>query len=155
MDGQKIIFPDIATAPRFTLDEIGYYSSNTTYFIPRVDRYLLGLLNSALGKFYFVRTCAGLEGASETYLRFFGQYLEGFPVRVIDFNDHEDKSGGCCIVKLVDNMLQLHPRLAEAKSAHDRDLIQRQIDATDQQIDEWGDQLYGLTAEEIKIVEGE
>ncbi len=30
MDEPKIIFPDIATAPRFALDEMGYYSSNTT-----------------------------------------------------------------------------------------------------------------------------
>ena len=41
-------------------------------------------------------------------------------------------------------MLQLHPRLAAAKSAHDRDLIQRQIDATDRQIDELVYQLLEL-----------
>ena len=58
------------------------------------------------------------------------------------------------MVKLVDTMLQLHPRLAAAQAAHDRDLIQRQIDATDRQIDALVYQLYGLTEEEIKIVEG-
>jgi hypothetical protein len=59
MDGPKIVFPDIATAPRFTLDEAGHYGSNTVYFIPRSDLYLLGLLNSRLGYFYFRATCAG------------------------------------------------------------------------------------------------
>ncbi len=58
------------------------------------------------------------------------------------------------MVKLVDTMLQLHPRLAAAKSAHDRDMLQRQIDATDSQIDTLVYQLYALTDDEIKIVEG-
>ena len=84
MNNPKIIFPDIATAPRFALDEFGYYGANTTYFIPLNDLYLLGLLNSKIGYFYFTRTCAGLEGQKETYLRFFGQYLEGFPVHSIN-----------------------------------------------------------------------
>jgi type I restriction-modification system DNA methylase subunit len=80
MDAHKLIFPDIATAPRFALDTEGFYGSNTTYFIPRRDHYLLGLLNSKVGNFYFSVICAGLEGKTEIYLRFFGQYLEGFPV---------------------------------------------------------------------------
>ena len=62
-------------------------------------------------------------------------------------------------------MLQLHPHLAPAKTADDREMIQRQtphpavadVDATDQQIDALvaSRVLYSLTAEEIKIVEGE
>ena len=57
-------------------------------------------------------------------------------------------------VELVDTILQLHLRLAAAQTAHDREMIQRQIDATDKQIDALVYQLYGLTDEEIKIVEG-
>ncbi len=53
----------------------------------------------------------------------------------------------------VDTMLQLHPRLASAKTAHDREMIRRQIDATDRQIDALVYELYGLTEDEIKIVE--
>jgi hypothetical protein len=34
-------------------------------------------------------------------------------------------------------------------------LFQRQIDATDRQIDQFVYELYGLTEEEIKIVEGQ
>lgn len=153
MDGAKIIFPDIATRPRFALDETGYYSSNTTYFIPRRDLYLLGLLNSRVGNFYFERTCAGLEGQGETYLRFFGQYLEGFPVRSINFSDPADKARHDRMVELVELMLELHKRLHAANSQADRELYQRQIDATDQQIDALVYELYGLTAEEIQVVE--
>jgi type I restriction-modification system DNA methylase subunit len=154
MDQPKIIFPDIATRPRFALDEVGYYSSNTTYFIPRRDLYLLGLLNSSLGCFYFERTCAGLEGKNETYLRFFGQYLEGFPVRTIDTSNKTDEARHDKMVSLVDQMLSLNKRMPEAKTNHEKTSLQRQIDATDQQIDQLIYELYGLTEEEIRIVEG-
>jgi len=52
-------------------------------------------------------------------------------------------------------VLELHKRLYVAKSAANRELYQRQIDATDREIDRLDDDLYGLTEEEIKIVEGE
>jgi hypothetical protein len=155
MDGPKIIFPDIAIAPRFTLDEIGYYSSNTTYFLPHTDRYLLGLLNSKLGKFYFVKTCAGLEGASETYLRFFGQYLENFPVRVINCKNYQDRITHDEMEQLVDSMLGTHKQLIEAKLKTQRELLQLRIEETDREIDRMVYELYELTDEEIKIVEGE
>jgi restriction endonuclease TaqI-like protein len=153
MEAPKIIFPDIATSPRFTLDRRGHYGANTTYFIAREDFYLLGLLNSLLGKFYFVQTCAGLEGTGETYLRFFGQYLEGFPVRSIDIAKSADKDRHDRMVSLVERMLESHKELAAAKSEYAKINIQRQIDATDSQIDKLAYELYELTPDEIKIVE--
>ncbi len=154
MDAPKIIFPDISTNPRFALDDVGYYSSNTTYFIPRRDLYLLGLLNSSLGHFYFLKTCAGLEGKNETYLRFFGQYLEGFPVCNIDTANKTDKARHDKMVSLVDQMLSLNMQLAVVKTDHEKTALQRQIDAIDQQIDKLAYELYGLTDEEIKVVAG-
>ncbi|MCR4291286.1 MAG: hypothetical protein NUV76_00250, partial [Candidatus Kuenenia sp.] len=53
----------------------------------------------------------------------------------------------------VNQMLELHRQLASSKTNHDKTVIQRQIDATDRQIDQLVYELYGLTAEEIKIVE--
>jgi hypothetical protein len=52
-------------------------------------------------------------------------------------------------------MLDLHKRLLETKTGHQKTLIQRQIDATDRQIDGRVYDLYGLTEEEVKVVEGE
>jgi type I restriction-modification system DNA methylase subunit len=154
MDGAKIIFPDIATEPRFALDETGFYASNTAYFIPRRDLYLLGLLNSRFGAFYFKRVCAGLEGTSATYLRFFGQYLEGFPVRRIDFSSPAEEARHDKMVSLVERMLELHRRRQAAESDGERELLQRQIDSTDGEIDALVYELYGLSEEEIRIVEG-
>ena len=55
--------------------------------------------------------------------------------------------------QLVEQMLSLNKHLTEAKIDHDQTLIQRQIDATDNQIDKLVYELYDLTPEEIAIVE--
>ena len=51
-------------------------------------------------------------------------------------------------------MLDLHQKLAAAKVPDEKTRIQRQINATDKQIDSLVYELYGLTDEEIKIIEG-
>ena len=58
------------------------------------------------------------------------------------------------MVKLVETIQSLHQQLAKARTADDKTLIQRQIDATDRQIDRLVYELYGLTEAEIAIVEG-
>jgi hypothetical protein len=50
-------------------------------------------------------------------------------------------------------MLELHERLAGARVERERAVIGRQIEATDRQIDRLVYELYGLTEDEIKIVE--
>lgn len=50
-------------------------------------------------------------------------------------------------------MLHLHEKLAAATIPTDRGLYQRRIEATDEQIDGLVYELYGLTEEEIAIVE--
>ena len=57
------------------------------------------------------------------------------------------------MVELVDRMLDLHQQLAEAKTPQTKTVLQRQIETTDRQIDELVYELYGLTEDEIKIVE--
>jgi hypothetical protein len=44
--------------------------------------------------------------------------------------------------------------MASAKTEHDKTALQRQIDATDRQIDRLVYELYELMGEEIRIVEG-
>jgi hypothetical protein len=148
----KIIYPDIASTCRFALDQNGYFGSNTTYFISGKDLYLLGILNSKLAQFYFSKTCAGLEGGGKIYLRFFGQYLEEFPVHRIDLSDSSEVNRHCRIVELVGQMLDLQKKVSKTKIPQEKEALRRQIEAIDRQIDELVYQLYGLSAEEIKIV---
>jgi hypothetical protein len=49
----------------------------------------------------------------------------------------------------------LHQHLDEDHLPEDKERLQRQIQATDRQIDRLVYELYGLTEEEIRIVEGE
>ncbi len=57
------------------------------------------------------------------------------------------------MVALVEDMLVLHQKLAAATIPADKTLYQRQIEATDRQIDALVYELYELTEEEIEIVE--
>jgi predicted nucleic acid-binding Zn-ribbon protein len=57
------------------------------------------------------------------------------------------------MVELVEAMLQLHKSLAAAKTPNEKEALQRQIAATDVQIDQLVYELYDLTDDEIKIVE--
>jgi Xaa-Pro aminopeptidase len=57
------------------------------------------------------------------------------------------------LVALVDKMLGLVPKLRAAKSEQERATLQNAVDATDQQIDRLVYDLYGLTEEEIALVE--
>jgi hypothetical protein len=50
-------------------------------------------------------------------------------------------------------MLSLNKQLPAAKTDHEKTVLQRQIEATDKQVDHLVYELYGLTEEEIKIVE--
>ena len=164
MEQAKILTPSIAKRASFTLDRAGQF-----YFVGsgggggggygltlksgcRLSyEYVLGLLNSALLDCCVQSRSSRFSGGFYAYNR---QYLEQIPVRMIDFSDPADKARHDRMVSLVQTMLDLHKRLAAAKTAHEKTMLQRQITATDHQIDRLVYALYGLTEEEIKIVEG-
>jgi hypothetical protein len=58
------------------------------------------------------------------------------------------------MVTLVTQMLDLNKKLQDARLEQERTMLSRQIEATDASIDELVYELYGLTEEEIKVVEG-
>jgi len=150
LEKPKIVYPDISLKTNFTFDDNDNYCGNTVYFISSDDFYLLGILNSRLLTFLCEKMFSVYRGG---YLRFFGQYLEPLPIRTINLSDPTDKARHDKMVKLVEQMLSLNKQLAAAKIAHEKTILQRQIDATDQQIDNLVYELYGLTEEEINIVE--
>ena len=72
---------------------------------------------------------------------------------MVDFSRATDVLRHDRIVSLVDDMLRFRTAIREAASERENTLLQRQIDATDAEIDRLVYDLYGLTAEEIAIVE--
>lgn len=79
--------------------------------------------------------------------------IRELPIRTIDFDDPADRARHDRMVNLVDQMLALHRELPAATTDHEQNLIRRRIDATDRQIDALVYELYGLTPEEIAVVE--
>jgi len=58
------------------------------------------------------------------------------------------------MVSLVERMLSLHKSLASAHTPSEKDRLMREVESTDRMIDGLVYELYGLSEEEIKIVEG-
>jgi hypothetical protein len=113
--------------------------------------YLVGLLNSRVLR--YVYQVMVRESQQEAFPQVKISSLRRLPIRTIDFSDPADKARHDRMVSLVQTMLDLHKELAAAKTAHEKTMLQRQIAATDHQIDQLVYKLYGLTADEIKIVE--
>ena len=59
------------------------------------------------------------------------------------------------LISLADQMLETQGRLQQALSEDDKKLLEKRAAIIDKQIDKAVYQLYGLTEEEVKIVEGE
>jgi len=57
------------------------------------------------------------------------------------------------MVTLVTEMLELYKHLSHAKTDQEKRIITQEIESTDRQIDSLVYGLYGLTADEIDIVE--
>jgi type I restriction-modification system DNA methylase subunit len=112
--------------------------------------YLAGIINSRLCRWLFPQLSAPFRGGFWSANR---QFLGQLPVRTIDFSDPEDVARHDRMVGLVEWMLELHERLAEAKIERERTVIGAQISATDRQIDRFVYELYGLTDDEVRIVE--
>jgi type I restriction-modification system DNA methylase subunit len=160
-DGAHIIVPLLANKGMFALIPDNSRGSLcpmasagfTITLLPTCNldaRYVLGLINSQL-LFWKLQSISNIfRGGWITCTK---QYLGELPIRTIDFSDPADKARHDKIVELVEQMLSLNKQLATAKTDHDKTLLQRQIDAIDMQIDRLVYELYGLTEEEIKIVE--
>jgi hypothetical protein len=153
---EKIVMPDVAKRGTCYLDRAGRWLLDSAYaIVPKSSvkldlRFVLAMLNSPLLTYFLKETGTMLRGG---YFRMKTAYLNPFPMRDIDFTNPNDKAHHDRIVEFVESMLKLHKDLQAAKTDHDRKLIQRQIDATDKQIDQLVYKLYNLTDKEIHIVE--
>lgn len=146
----KIIIPAIVQKASYTFDELSFYSNDKTSIIATDDLYLLGLLNSQVLDFVLHSMASTKQGG---YFEYKPMYVQQLPIRKIDFNNPTEYASHDKIVQLVEQMLTLNKQLAKASVPQTKTVLKRQIEATNRQIDELVYQLYGLTGEEIDIVE--
>ncbi|MDD4986867.1 MAG: TaqI-like C-terminal specificity domain-containing protein, partial [Dehalococcoidales bacterium] len=116
--------------------------------------YVLSLLNSTLLDFNLRKISSPFRGGFFSYAR---RYIEKLPIRLIDFDNPAEKKMHDDLVTLADKILELNRRLAPVRNTdcNEKDELVREIKRTDEEIDHLVYDLYGLSEEEIKIVEGE
>jgi adenine-specific DNA-methyltransferase len=154
-NGPKILSMRKTRMPSFSLVNFPCYVSRMFLILkpknwPELLPYILGILNSKLSAFWLYHR--GKKQGDQ--LQIDKEPLETFPIRVIDFDNSNEVKKHDRMVSLVDEMLELHKKINTIKNPEEKTRIQRQIDSTDSQIDRLVYELYGLTQEEIKIVEG-
>jgi hypothetical protein len=147
----KIIFSPYQQSPAFCFDREGTFAIPTTLLkISRNDPFLVGILNSALARFVLTHSCPLTERGYYISPAVMGK----LPIYVPDFDKLADKTRHDRMVSLVTHILELNRYLPQAKTDQERRLVQQDIDATDVRIDALVYELYGLTPEEIAVVEG-
>lgn len=142
-ENPKIVYPDLCSKPRFALNLDGMFPNNTVFCIPSDNRALLGFLNSRMAWFWITHNCPSNRGGA---YRLSNQFIDRMPIMQAVLSNSQ-------LTALVTQMLDLKKQLTAAQTAPDRELVQRQIDATDRQIDALVYELYELSEEEIRVVE--
>lgn len=83
MDQRKIAFPDLSAQQRFSLVEKGIYIPDGAYFVDTDNLVLLGILNSAIAREYFIKRCSSVGSlTSKGRFRFKKTFVQNFPVPV-------------------------------------------------------------------------
>jgi 2-hydroxychromene-2-carboxylate isomerase len=155
---EKLIMQRIGGILVTAYDDQQYYTFNSINNLILRDgvaysiKHILGVINSKLMRFYYITR---FTNKSSLTVNISKTFLDQLPIRTINFDDPADVARHDKMVGLVERMLALHQKLAAAAIPADKQLYQRQIEATDRQIDALVYELYGLTEEEIEIVAGE
>ncbi|HEY5534143.1 MAG TPA: DNA methyltransferase [Ignavibacteria bacterium] len=173
-ENEKLMFINVVKDRlRFCFDNEDTYNSHTVINCVRIDKlknanhisarnilnesnlnfcknysyyYLLGILNSNIINWYFVNFL------SES-LHFYPNDAKNLPIKEINFQNETEKQAHDKIVQLVEQMLESKKQLQLIKTDKDKTYYERKCETLDNQIDSEVYKLYGLTEEEIKIVE--
>jgi len=153
----KIIYPDIASKLTFTFDDKGYFFNNTVYFLDTDSKYIFAILNSKTINYYYGFLSSQLGSKA---LRAFSVYIKQLPIPQITNEEQQP------FINLVDIVIDSKEKIAkynkhfESLNAIDKIEIKEEIEKLDNlvknsvdEIDSMVYKLYGLSDDEIKIVE--
>ena len=134
-DKEKIIWGELSNEQKFAFDSEGFYMNNTIFFLTGKNlKYLLAILNCRLSKWYFNQISTSSGMGTNRWLKY---KIEQLPIKVISEIEQIP------FEKLVEDIIN-------AKKINSKcDTIELET-----QIDQLVYQLYGLTEEEIAIIEG-
>lgn len=127
----KIMYQAFQVKPNFIYDETGCYCNNSMWILPTDNKALLGLLNSKMGWWLISMFCSQIQNGYQLIWKYFGQ----IPIAL-----EENKQQS--IIALVD-------RILSAKKANPL----ADTTAEEREIDRLVYELYGLTNDEVKIID--
>lgn len=153
-EGDRIFLKRIAQYPQgsfLSRNEI-LLAFNTIYSLYNISispHYLLGAINSSLSKFYYENTYnLGMSLTTQVTT----EYLRQLPIRIPQ-NENEIRLINE-IIKLVKILLVSNQQLQQTTLPQQQEQLQQRIAFTDKKIDTLVYELYGLSEEEVRIVEG-
>ena len=154
----KITYAEISTEGKFLIDTSGYFSDTTTYIMASSSEYLLAVLNSRLFTYMFSKTSSEISGG---FFRWKRQYMEQLPI----FSATDAQKAP--IIERVKKILaaqEPHPHPDPPLEGEGTTIPPRPqgegwgeggiVPRLEAEIDRLVYELYGLAAEEIKVVEG-
>ncbi|MFM2336902.1 MAG: hypothetical protein RL115_95, partial [Bacteroidota bacterium] len=151
----RICVRQIGETPIATFVSSGVYTLNTIYNIfPKDNSNItllatLGIINSKLNKFFWKKNNSDQKG---TFPKIKKDAILKIPISKIIVDSKTNHHNQ--LITLVTQMLESKKQLAAAVTDGDKNFLQNKCSSIDRQIDKLVYELYGLTEEEIKIVEG-
>ena len=138
-----------------TLDTKGYFSLDSTHVLHLLTdcidiKYFLGIYNSKLLNFLYQ---SRVQESGRVFAQVKTVNLKPLPIKLIDFSDELEVQAHHNIVRLVDLLLQLNKELQTTALPNQIEQIQSKIGYCEDKINEIVYELYGLTEEEVKIIE--
>ncbi|KEI65857.1 type IIS restriction/modification enzyme [Planktothrix agardhii NIVA-CYA 126/8] len=131
----KIVWGEISDKPKFAFDDSNYYAEVTTFLMTGEKlKYLLAILNSRLSEWYFNQISTTTGMGTNRWKKY---KIEMLPIK------EPTETEELLLEKLVNQILTAKQSNPNADTT-----------ILEQQIDQLVYELYGLTEEEIKIVEG-
>lgn len=131
---EKIVWGELSDQQKFAYDSTGLYANNTIFFMTgRNLKYLLSILNSAVANWYFKEISTSSGMGTNRWLKY---KIEQLPIK--DITEQQQVP----FVNLVEQIITIKKQSPNADTSK-----------LEKEIDQLVYQLYGLTDEEIQIVE--
>jgi hypothetical protein len=153
----RIGIRQIGQVPIATIIPSDIFALNTMYnvYLKELCEYsinfLLAVINSKLNQFIWQKTN---YDEKRTFPKIKKEAILSISIPVIDFTKPEEKGKYDQITQLVANLLKLNEQIHSIQLDTQLQQIQRAIDHAEKMIDQLVYELYGLTEEEIGVIEG-
>jgi type I restriction-modification system DNA methylase subunit len=164
LDNQKyfaaphLLTPSLSDKSNFAIGTGALFATGTagvTSIVPAPDisedrAYLLAILNSKLLSFYAISHSPVFSGE---FYKFSSPYLRYLPIRRIEFDSSEDVAIHSRLIDLSHRAATLRQRRAGAQANDEAVVLERQISLVGAEIDRAVYKLYGLTTNEVAMIE--